>query len=72
MTGPAVSARGPLRPGDRLDQTFGCRHSQPNCCGRSYLPDVCAFARADGICLAPPRSWKKQFALLSKQAATTP
>ena len=25
------------------------------------MPKVCAFVRADGICLAPPMSWKKQF-----------
>jgi hypothetical protein len=62
----------PLQPGDRADRTVGCRQSQPNCCGRHSLPSVCAFARADGICLAPPTSWKRQFAALSQQANRVP
>ncbi len=61
----------PLQPGDRADRTVGCRQSQPNCCGRNSLPSVCAFARADGICLAPPTSWKRQFAALSQQEKTS-
>jgi hypothetical protein len=62
----------PLQPGDRVDRTAGCRQTQPSCCGRNSLPSVCAFARADGICLAPPTSWKRQFAALSLQAKTPP
>jgi hypothetical protein len=58
----------PLQEGDRADRTVGCRQTQPKCCGRNSLPSVCAFSRPDGICLAPPTSWKKQFAALSRQA----
>ena len=63
-----LRARGLLQPGDRADRTVGCRQSQPSCCGRNSLPTVCAFARADGICLAPPSSWKRQYAVLNRQA----
>ncbi len=61
-------AGAPLQPGELADRTVGCRQSQPNSCGRNSLPSVCAFARADGICLAPPTCWRKQFAALSQQA----
>ena len=63
-----IRVQGLLRPGDRVDRTVGCRQSQPNNCGRNSLPTVCAFARADGICLAPPSSWKRRYAVLSQQA----
>jgi hypothetical protein len=61
-------AHAPLQPGDQADRTFGCRQSQPSCCGRNSLPSVCAFARADGFCLAPPTSWKRRYPVLSQQA----
>lgn len=51
----------PLKPKDTATQTEGCRHTNPSICGSHYLPDVCAFARSDGMCLKPPRSWAKQF-----------
>ena len=69
---PLLRSGAPLQPGDRADRTVGCRQSQPSCCGRNFLPSVCAFARPDGICLAPPRSWKKQFAVLSQREKTPP
>ena len=62
-----LRVQGLLQPGDRADRTVGCRQSQPNTCGRNSLPTVCAFARADGICLAPPTTWKRQYAMLSQQ-----
>lgn len=31
------------------------------------MPQVCAFARRDGMCHAPPASWAKQFIALSRQ-----
>ncbi|TLS78283.1 hypothetical protein FE236_00545 [Mariprofundus erugo] len=49
----------PLTPEDTEDQTFGCRHSNPSICAKHSMPSVCAFARADNICLSPPRSWKQ-------------
>ena len=51
----------PLNPNDAPDKTVGCRHTQPAICAKNSLPKVCAFVRADGMCLAPPVSWKKQF-----------
>ena len=67
-----LRAQAPLQPGDRVDRTVGCRQSQPSCCGRNSLPTVCAFAREDEMCLAPPTSWKKRFAELSAEQAKAP
>ncbi len=69
---PLLRAHAPLHPDDRADRTVGCRQSQPSCCGRNALPTVCAFARADGICLAPPTSWKRLFAALNREAKAAP
>jgi hypothetical protein len=54
----------PLQPKDTAEQTVGCRHTQPAICAKNSIPKVCAFVRADGMCLAPPQSWKKQFVKL--------
>jgi len=51
----------PLQANDSEDKTAGCRHTQPAICAKNSMPKVCAFVRADGMCLAPPMSWKKQF-----------
>ncbi|MDD3002053.1 MAG: hypothetical protein PHF29_09900 [Candidatus Riflebacteria bacterium] len=51
----------PLRKGDTANQTVGCRHTNPSICSKNLLDDVCAFVRADSLCLAPPKSWKKQY-----------
>jgi predicted nucleic acid binding AN1-type Zn finger protein len=51
----------PLKHKDTATQTEGCRHTNPSICGSHYLPDVCAFARSDELCLKPPLSWAKQF-----------
>jgi hypothetical protein len=50
----------PLQPGDTEAKTVGCRHTNPDICGKNGM-DVCAFVRADGVCHAPPRSWSAQF-----------
>ncbi len=58
----------PLNPQDTQRQTVGCRHTNPDICGKNGMADVCAFVRSDGICLSPPRSWPKQFTkLMSKK-----
>ena len=57
----------PLLPGDTPKQTIGCRHTNPAICVKNAMPTVCAFARADGICLAPPASWAKQYVKLQSQ-----
>ena len=51
----------PLHPLDTEQQTRGCRHTNPDACAKNQMPKVCAFARADTMCLAPPQSWRRQF-----------
>jgi hypothetical protein len=51
----------PLSQLDSETQTVGCRHANPEFCGKNRLPKICAFVRADKMCLAPPFSWAKQF-----------
>jgi hypothetical protein len=51
----------PLHPKDTEAETYGCRNTQPDFCARLQVPKLCAFARSDGMCKAPPVSWKKQF-----------
>lgn len=57
----------PLHPQDSETQTVGCRHTNPAICGKNGMPKVCALVRADGMCLAPPMSWPKQFKKLMQQ-----
>lgn len=56
-----TNQRRPLGPLDSLDQTLGCRHSNPNICKNNATPNKCAFVREDGVCLTPPKSWKRIF-----------
>ena len=56
----------PLAAGESPRQTLGCRHRSPECCSKHSMPSACALVRADGICLAPPGSWPKQFERLSR------
>lgn len=51
----------PLTKEDTLEQTIGCRHSNPDICKNNSTPNKCAFVRNDGVCYTPPRSWKKLF-----------
>ena len=51
----------PLSPKDSDNQTYGCRHSNPDICGNNGLPGICAFVSGDCVCRKPSRSWKKQF-----------
>jgi hypothetical protein len=56
----------PLVEGDTPKQTAGYRHTNPAICAKNAMPSVCAFARADSMCLAPPASWAKQYEKLLK------
>jgi hypothetical protein len=56
----------PLNKEDKIDSTYGCRHSNWNIC-KHALSNKCAFANNDKICKAPPQSWKKNFENLSKK-----
>jgi hypothetical protein len=60
----------PLREGDRPDRTVGCRHTNPDVCGKHSIEKVCAFVRDDNMCLAPPVSWKKQYERLASMKDT--
>lgn len=60
----------PLKHADSEKQTVGCRHTNPSICANHSLPKVCAFVRADGMCLKPPVSWPKQFRVLAGAAGT--
>ena len=61
----------PLLPGDSETATVGCRHTNPDICAKNSLVGVCAFARADGMCLSPPTTWAKQFRRL-RDGSTDP
>jgi hypothetical protein len=58
----------PLEPADTEDTTLGCRHTNPDICGKHSLATVCAFVRGDGTCLAPPSTWRRQFRKLLGEA----
>ena len=51
----------PLNQEDSPTQTLGCRQNNPDICANNMLPDICAFARKDGICMKPSRAWKKKY-----------
>lgn len=57
----------PLRPGDSSTATIGCRHTNPDICGKNSMPNICAFVRSDGRCHSPPASWPKQYETLRRQ-----
>lgn len=59
-----VAFNAPLQVGDTEDETHGCRHTNPDICGSSYLEGVCAFTRNDNICKKPSTAWKKQYTKL--------
>ena len=51
----------PLHNLDTKSQTYGCRHTNPDICSKNEMQEVCAFAREDNICTAPPLTWPKVF-----------
>ena len=59
------ACRAPLRPGDTEERTVGCRLTNPDTCAKNELPNLCAFVRPDGMCLAPPASWRRRFRSLT-------
>lgn len=62
-----TNQRRPLGPQDSLQNTLGCRHSNPNICKNNATPGKCAFVREDGVCLMPPMSWKRIYQELGGQ-----
>lgn len=57
----------PLCPEDTEESTLGCRHTNHEICGKWMLAGTCAFARTDGVCLSPPKSWPRQYLKLKGQ-----
>lgn len=62
-----VPFKAPLQPGDTEDVTVGCRANNPDICKNNRIPEICAFAREDGICQIPSKAWKKQYKKLSEE-----
>ncbi len=60
-----IDRNAPLTAEDKSNKTLGCRHSNPGICKSNGLNNVCAFVRKDTICLKPPKSWTKQYEILS-------
>jgi len=61
----------PLSNLDTDEQTYGCRHTNPDICANNSLPDICAFSSSDEICKRPSRKWKIQYALLAQMSVAT-
>ena len=57
----------PLKTGETLDSTIGCRRLNPNICKNHSIPDICAFVRSDEFCMSPPNSWKGMYEQLSQK-----
>ncbi len=51
----------PLTEYDTEEKTLGCRHTNPDICKMADVPEICAFAREDGMCMQPGRKWKKKY-----------
>jgi hypothetical protein len=45
---------------DSARQTVACRHATPNFCAKHTMSTICALARPDDMCLAPPLTSSKQ------------
>lgn len=46
---------------DSENQTYGCRHSNPDICGSCYITGICAFTSDDHVCKKPSAKWKKKY-----------
>ena len=51
----------PVQPGESESRTVGCRYKRSRDCPKNRMRNVCAFVREDGICLAPPVTWKRHW-----------
>ena len=61
-----IEPSAPLNPQDSPHQTYGCRCRAYLNCASNSMENVCAFVRADIICLKPPTRWAKQYEKLLK------
>ncbi|MGL5084737.1 MAG: hypothetical protein ACRC68_03320 [Clostridium sp.] len=53
---------------DKENQTYGCRHTNPDICSTNMMLNICSFSREDYICKKPSRSWKKQYIKLLNES----
>ncbi len=51
----------PLNKLDNINQTYGCRQSNPNICKNCCIENICAFVSNDHICKKPSTKWKSQY-----------
>jgi len=56
-----IEPSAPLNSQDSPCQTYGCRYQNPDNCMNNSMEEVCAFVRADNICLKPPSGWARQY-----------
>ena len=63
-----IDPTAPLNSQDSPNQTYGCRCRTYQNCASNSMENVCAFVKADTICLKPPRRWAKQYEELLKTA----
>lgn len=63
-----IKQTAPLHPQDTKEKTYGCRHSNPDICGSSYMPNICAFVTKDKICYKPPTSWIKKIEKVKEES----
>jgi hypothetical protein len=61
-----IAPSAPLNSQDSPCQTYGCRVQKPDNCMSNSMENICAFVRADTICLKPPVSWARQYEKLLK------
>ncbi len=54
-----IPMRSPLNDMDNINQTYGCRHSNPDICRYCYLDGICAFCNEDKMCRHPSAMWEK-------------
>lgn len=52
---------------DNENETYGCRHSNPDICGSCYIDGICAFSSKDNVCRKPSAKWKKIFKKLKEE-----
>ena len=51
----------PLNSQDSPCQAYGCRVQKHDNCMSNSMENICAFVRADTICLKTPSGWAKQY-----------
>jgi hypothetical protein len=63
-----IDPTAPLNSQDSPNQTYGCRCRTYQNCASNSMENVCAFVKADTICLKPPNGWAIKYENLLKTA----